>query len=126
MSRVWKPLSTPSLVCRTPCRSGAPKAVGWSGLSGRPIVDSVPPYRHMLPFRRALPEGEAQLPALEEEKVSPDLLEPDHGHRIDAGGAECRSQASGDGRRGGERGRDGKRHPVSRTHPDEQRLQPST
>ncbi len=24
-----------------------PKAVGWSGLSGRPIVDSVPPYRRI-------------------------------------------------------------------------------
>ena len=47
-------------------------------------------------------------------------------NRIDSCGAECRSQAPGNGRRSGERGRDGKRHPVSRIHPDEQRLQPST
>jgi hypothetical protein len=60
------------------------------------------------------------------QKVNPNLFESDHGNRIDSCCAECRSQAPGNGRRSGERGRDGKRHPVSRTHPDEQRLQPST
>src|SRR5258708_31983756 len=60
------------------------------------------------------------------QKVNPNLLESDHGNRIDSCCAECRSQAPGNGRRSGERGRDGIRHPVRRTHPDEQRLQPST
>jgi hypothetical protein len=60
------------------------------------------------------------------EEGESDLLESDHGSRIDSCRAECRSQAPGNGRRSGERGRDGKRHPVGRTHPDQQRLQPST
>ena len=47
------------------------------------------------------------------QKVNPNLLESDHGNRIDSCCAECRSQAPGNGRRSGERGRDGKRHPVS-------------
>ena len=59
-------------------------------------------------------------------EVNPNLLEAEHGNRIDVCGTECRSQAPGNGRRSGERGRDGKRQPVSRTYPDQQRLQPST
>lgn len=38
----------PSLVCRTPCRSAGPKAVGWSGLSGRPSLTACRGTEHDL------------------------------------------------------------------------------